>query len=212
MNAADLILIALGAFFVIRGLFKGLTGEVLSLLSAIGGFYCSMRFYEPLASLIEGAVGVSPLAANAVAMIAIFLAIFLLCMVANKTLKAVLRGTHLTWLDKIIGAFSGLVKIYVVTIVLLIAGMMVSPMTGDEWMRGSKVMTVAARTWPFVTRLLEGFGIMPDIDRLRDAAREHIARQASQDLVGGGTSFESFFSGEPIEQDDPAPPASHDLP
>ena len=45
MNTTDLVLIVLGGYFIVRGLFRGLSGELLSLISVIGGFYCVFTFY-----------------------------------------------------------------------------------------------------------------------------------------------------------------------
>ena len=182
MNVTDIALLALGSYFVIRGLFRGLSGEILSLVSIVGGFYCSLTFYTPLARLITTHLGVTHLASSAFSMLAIFLTIAAGCAVAQKFLKTILRGTSLTWLDKTLGACAGFVKIYLIALVALVAGMVASPVAGDAWVQESKTLIAAAKTWPYVYPLLDRVGVLPDLNELQQEARDYIFKQASKNL------------------------------
>jgi uncharacterized membrane protein required for colicin V production len=174
MSIADIAILALGSYFVIRGLFRGLSGEIFSLISVVGGFYCSLTFYAPLANMLAEKLGISRLAGSAFSMLAIFLTICAVCGVAQKGLKTVLRGTNLTWLDKTLGACAGFVKIYLISLVLLTAGAVFSPVAGDDWMRNSKMLTAAAETWPYINPLLGRVGILPYVNDLQSEADKYI--------------------------------------
>lgn len=182
MNVTDIVILALGSFFVIRGFFKGLSGEFFSLLGIIGGFYCSLAFYSPVASFLSQQFGISTLASSAIAMLAIFFLIFAACALCEKGTKKIIEGTSLTWFDKSCGAIAGFLKIYLVSLVLLVSGMLMSPVAGDAWVGESKALVATAKTWPYVYPALDRLGVLPDLSELQREAKEYIMRQASQKL------------------------------
>jgi membrane protein required for colicin V production len=189
MNIADLALMIAGAFLVIRGLFKGASGEIFSLLSIIGGFFCATKFYAPAARMMSGNLGLNHLIATGLSMLVIFLVINIVCAVADKLIKKILAITNLSLADKLGGAFLGLLKIYVIALFVLVAGMIISPVTGDAWARDSKALTAAARTWPLIYPLLDGIGLLPDLAELQKEARGYIIKQAAGSLFGPGNDF-----------------------
>lgn len=182
MNVVDIALLALGSYFVIRGLFRGLSGECFSLISIVGGFYCSLTFYVPLAGFLTAHLGVTHLASSAFSMLAIFLTIYAVCALLQHGLRTLLRGTSLTWLDKTLGACAGFVKIYLIALVLLVVGMVLSPVAGDAWVRDSKALIAAAKTWPYVYPMLDRIGVLPDLSELQREAKGYILKQAAQSL------------------------------
>ncbi len=202
MNVVDIALLALGSYFVIRGLFRGLSGECFSLISIVGGFYCSLTFYTPLAGFLTAHLGVTHLASSAFSMLAIFLTIYAACALLQKGLRTILRGTSLTWLDKTLGAFAGFAKIYLIALVLLVAGMVASPVAGDAWVQDSKALIAAAKTWPYVYPLLDRIGILPDLAELQREAQDYILEQASRSL------FESYGETSPTSADIQANPGA----
>ncbi|MDR1943387.1 MAG: CvpA family protein, partial [Synergistaceae bacterium] len=182
MSAADIALILIGCFFVIRGIFRGLSGEILSLLSVVGGFYCSMRFYASPAAFLAEKIGAGRLVSTAVSMTAIFFLVFGVFVGIDKIVKKMLSATNLSFADKTAGGISGLVKLYVILLLVLVAGMIMSPVTGDEWLRKSKLLTGAAYTWPIVYPALDGLGVLPDLAELQNEAKRYIIQQASGSL------------------------------
>jgi uncharacterized membrane protein required for colicin V production len=189
VSVADIILTVIGGFFLIRGLFRGITGEVFSLAVSIGGFYCSLTFYAPFAGYLTEKLGTPHLAATAVSMAAIFLAVFLCCSLLDKIIKKILSVTQLSWMDKICGGVSGLLKLYVITLFVLVAGMIVSPLTGDAWIMKSKILIAASRTWPVVYPLLDSLGVLPDLAELQKEAKEYIERQAAGSIFNPDNNF-----------------------
>ncbi|MDR0616143.1 MAG: CvpA family protein [Synergistaceae bacterium] len=189
MNIADIALMIIGAFLMIRGLFRGASGEIFSLLSVVGGFFCATKFYAPAARILSESLGLNRLVATGLSMLVIFLAVNMICALADKIIKKVLNMTNLSLADKIGGAFVGLLKLYFVTLFVLVAGMIISPVTGDAWARDSKVLTVTARTLPVVRPLLNALGLLPDLSELKDEARSYVIRQAAGSLFGPENDF-----------------------
>ncbi|MDR3254232.1 MAG: CvpA family protein [Synergistaceae bacterium] len=189
MNVADLVLIVIGCYFVIRGLFRGITGEVFSLLSVVGGFYCALRFYAPISAYFSDRLGVARLVTTSVCMFSIFFLVFAGCAAADKAIKKLLNGANLSWADKAGGGIAGFVKLYVISLLVLVAGMIISPVTGDAWVRDSKTLILTARTWPAVYPVLDGIGVLPDLAELQREAKEYVIRQAAGSLFGPDTDF-----------------------
>lgn len=184
MNATDVALLLIGSYFLIRGLFRGITGEILMLVGVIGGFYCAIRFYPPIAGFLADTFGVTQLFTTALSMVLIFFSIFAACALVDRALKKILKETKLTWVDKFLGGVAGLLKLYIVTLLLLVSGMFLSPITGDEWVRESKTLILTARTWPVVYPLLDRIGVLPDLQKLQGEAKAYIMRQAMESIFG----------------------------
>ncbi|MCL2684314.1 MAG: CvpA family protein [Synergistaceae bacterium] len=184
MNATDIVLLAIGAFFIIRGLMKGLSGEFFSLVGTIGGFVCAIAYYEPFAAIFIEKFGASVHAATIISMLAIFFAIFFGCSLLDMVIKKVISKTNLTFTDKFFGGVVGLIKMYFLALTILVAGAVTTPMTGDAWMKNSRILSVVSLTWPFVGPPLERAGLMPDVAAIQEKAKEYIIRQAGSVLMG----------------------------
>lgn len=208
MNVTDVAILVLGSYFIIRGIFRGFSGELFSIISIFGGFYCALSFYSPIADALTKYLNISTLASTAFAMLAIFMLIFAVFTFLDKGTKKFLKGTSLSSVDKLFGAIAGFVKIYAVALLLLVAGMLFSPISGDAWVSESKTLIATAKTWPFVYPLLDRAGIIPDLAALQSEAQDYIMRQAGKRLFG--TEDRDITRGlEPGGSE--SPPASADL-
>lgn len=185
MSVVDIALLAIGCFFIIKGLFKGLSGEVMSLVAVVGGFYCSLRWREPISDVISNTFGISGAGASIIAMLAVFLCVYIVCTVIHKVVRRVIKGTSLTWLDKMLGGLAGVLKIYVICVAVLIVGMLLAPVAGASWFESSRVLSATASTWPYVSPMLESVGISIDTDKLQEEARAFIMRGAARSLTRG---------------------------
>ncbi|MDR1515709.1 MAG: CvpA family protein [Synergistaceae bacterium] len=193
MNIVDMAFLLIGAFLIVRGAFRGASGEIFSLLSVVGGFYCATAFYAPAARMLSERLGLNHLIATGLSMIAIFLIVSLVCAAADKIIKKILNVSRLSLADKLGGAAVGLVKMYVLALLALVAGMIISPVTGGTWISGSKTLTATARTWPFVSPALNSLGLLPDLALLKDEARGYVIKQAAGSLYGPETNFGSLL-------------------
>jgi uncharacterized membrane protein required for colicin V production len=208
MSVLDVTLLIIGVFFIVRGIFRGLSGEVISLLGTVGGFICSVKFYRPLENIMMEKLGASVLVATIASMLTIFLAIFFGCSLLETAVKKIISKTSLTSTDKFLGACIGVLKFYIVTLLVLVGGTILAPLTGGAWdnvLAESRVMSAAIFTWPIVSPPLEDAGVLPDVDAIQDRARDYLTQQAAQTVTNG---ISEDISG--IWPDD-APPASDDL-
>lgn len=185
MQIIDIALLLLGAYFVIRGLIKGFSSELISLVAIIGGFYCAMRFYGNLSTVISEMTGLSDMASSAIAMGGIFLAVNLIAMALRMALKKVIEDNVLGWLDKLLGMLAGFVKIYLVTLAVLMFGMIASPLAGERWISESRVLVTAAKTWPYAMPVLDAIGFLPDLEKLQSDARDFMLRTAQRPIFAG---------------------------
>ena len=209
MNVTDVFILLLGSYFIIRGIFRGFSGEVFSLISIFGGFYCALSFYPPIADLLTKYLGINTLASSAFSMLLIFMLIFAVFTWIDKGIKKFLKGTRMSWIDKFFGALAGLVKIYVVALLLLLMGMILMPMAGDTWVRDSKTLIATAKTWPIVYPLLDEAGLIPDLAAIQQEAKDYIMRQAERRLFGPAEgekgSLPQLESGEMLLSADSVP-------
>lgn len=182
----DIFLLGLGAYFVIRGLFKGLSGEVVSLFAVIGGFWGALKFHGPVGEIISRVTGLAPMPSSAAAMALIFIAVNLVCLAMRIALKKAIDGTSLTWLDKALGAAAGLLKIYLVSLAVLMAAMVSAPLVGDQWVQDSRMLVTTAKSWQYVQPVLDGMGLLPDLSKAQDSARGFMLRAAGQTLMEAG--------------------------
>jgi membrane protein required for colicin V production len=187
MNAVDIALLCVGLFFVVRGMMKGLSGEIMSLVGTVGGFTCAIRFYGPFAAILMENFGLSLLASTILSMLAIFFLLFFGCAMIEMSLKKVLSGTNLTFTDKLLGAIVGLLKMYVISLLVLIGGNILAPVAGDAWMKESRVLAVSAFTYPAASSLLESAGLLPNVIDIQEEAKKYIMRQAGESILGGAS-------------------------
>jgi uncharacterized membrane protein required for colicin V production len=186
MSVIDITMLCIGIFFIVRGIFRGLSGEVISLFGAVGGFVCAIKFYGPLQNILMERLGASVLAATIASMLAIFLVIFFGCSILESLVKKIISKTSLTSTDKFLGACVGVVKLYIITLFVLVGGAILAPVTGGAWdaaLDESRVMAFTRFTWPLVSPPLERAGLMPDIDAIQDRARDYLTRKAARTIM-----------------------------
>ena len=159
---------------------KWLSGEVISLIGTVGGFFCSIRFYGPFAAILMTNFGMSVVPATILSMLAIFFVIFFGSAMIEAFVKKIIKKTNLTVTDKTLGALVGLFKTYMITLLVLVGGFAIQPLAGDAWIRKSRVLSVVSITWPVASDFLGRAGLLPDINAIQEVAREYIIRQAGR--------------------------------
>lgn len=188
MSAVDIALLALGGFFVIRGMIRGLSGEFFSLLGIAGGFYCSMTYCAPLSAATSAKWNVNPLITTAIAIVVIFSVVLLFCAITGKLVKKFLKATRLSRLDALLGSTAGLFKTLLCILAVLIIAIIVSPVTGNGWVRKSKVLMTTAQALPFIYPPLEKRGLVPNIEKIRVEAVEFLLNRSLNALTERGSS------------------------
>lgn len=120
MAIIDIVLAALLGFGLVRGLIKGLFVEVASLVALIAGTYGAIHFSYFVAELLLDNVSWDEKTINIIAFIATFIIIVLLISLAGKALTKLANFAALGFLNKLLGAVFGVLKIGLILSVLLI--------------------------------------------------------------------------------------------
>ena len=120
LNLLDILALIILSLSTVAALLRGLTHEVLSLLSAILAFFLAVFFYDDVARLYVRLGTTSPLSDFLG-----FLTVFLSTMIAGSFLVMILdralRTLHLKWLDRLLGGIFGLLRGWLVAAVVFLA-------------------------------------------------------------------------------------------
>ncbi|MBQ7263499.1 MAG: CvpA family protein [Synergistaceae bacterium] len=155
------------AFFIVRGLFRGLTGEIVGLVGFLASLFCAWTFAQPaMEAVLSFAPEWDPALVSLGCSVAIFIAVSLAFAVVDKIVSFIVEAADLSLIDHALGGFAGALKAG--CIVVFIYGLLrVFPILPTAWMADSYAMRGAAVAWPPVVRLLEGFGLL-DVEALTD--------------------------------------------
>jgi membrane protein required for colicin V production len=119
VNLFDIVIVIVLAYCVIRGIFRGLTKELFSLIGVLGGFYAAYTYYvvitKPLSRWIAN-TGYLNIISFLIIFCGVFLTISILGVVINYLLKIVFSG----WIDRICGSGLGAIKGILIVSVLLV--------------------------------------------------------------------------------------------
>ncbi|MGE4192170.1 MAG: CvpA family protein [Pseudodesulfovibrio sp.] len=109
MNFLDIILICIILLFLIRGFFRGLVQEVLSLIAILLAFFLASRFDDVLAPYLKAYIE-SDVTVGALSYTLIFVATLIVVWLLTKLLKSVLELSLLGWIDRTAGGVFGLLE------------------------------------------------------------------------------------------------------
>ena len=120
MNPFDIVIVAVTAFCLIRGLFRGLIREASSIIGVLGGFYGAYTYYPEVAALLARWLGkLSYL--NILSFLTLFCTILIAVGLIGALIRYLLNITFLGWIDRLFGGLFGMVKGGMIVSVLLIA-------------------------------------------------------------------------------------------
>ena len=147
------------AFFIVRGVIRGLTGEVISLFGLIASVLCGWKFAHPMSVVVQNYFPTwNPIVTELACAVIIFACVSLAFAVVSEIVKFLVKAAKLTFLDHVMGAVSGGVRTFV--ILLFIYGVMsiFSPILPSEWMKNSVAMKGASVVWPVVLNVMKNNG------------------------------------------------------
>lgn len=109
MNGLDYVLIGVGIFCVVRGLFRGAISQIFGALGIIGGYLVALHFYEPLGAQLHRSF---PKFAwtQAVAFVLLLFLTWLCVSIVGSWFSRLLQKTGLGCLDRFWGGIVGLWK------------------------------------------------------------------------------------------------------
>ena len=164
MTTADTILLMVAAFFIAVGTYRGLSGEVTSLASFVGGSYLALAHPQPLANLLKKQFNLEELTAKSLAILLVFILVYFLVQTLGRYVKNFIKVSHLTLADRVAGFLSGSLKAYITFIIIYVLFTLISPIFYPKWVRTSIILKMTARTWPLVLPMLEERNLLPDVD------------------------------------------------
>lgn len=161
MNAFDVVAVIIIAFCLIRGLFRGLIGELSGIIGVVAGFYGAFTYYPMISVYAEKWIhnpGIRNLAAFFVLFCLILTAVHLISILIRKILHFIFLG----WVDRTFGLLFGAAKGLLIVSVIFI------------------VMTSFV---PKDINLIKGSRLSPHIAQISKSMTLFISKNARKDFV-----------------------------
>ncbi|MFA5902373.1 MAG: CvpA family protein [Desulfobacula sp.] len=119
MNTFDIIAIVIIAFCLIRGLFKGLIGELSGIIGVVAGFYGAYTYYPLISAYAEKWIH-NPGIRNLAAFFVLFCIIMILVSLISILIRKFLNLVFLGWVDRAFGLAFGAAKgILIVSVIFI---------------------------------------------------------------------------------------------
>jgi membrane protein required for colicin V production len=119
MNFFDIAIIIIISFCLIRGVFRGILGELTSIVGVVAGFYGAYNYYKEFTPLLEKYI-TNQAIINVIVFFVLFSLIFASIIVIALFLEKLLKVAFLGWIDKTFGAVFGALKGLLIAAVLYI--------------------------------------------------------------------------------------------
>ena len=154
-SPVDWLVTTAGAFWVLKGLFRGFAGEVLSRRGWLLGGYGGLRFGPVVAVWGERSLGVAPAAASALGFAAILVGCLLLAGLLSRLLRSALGAVRLSLLDRLLGGALGGAKVLLLLFGIYFAGTLAAPWLPGDWADRSLALSFARDHWEEVQGLAD---------------------------------------------------------
>ncbi len=161
MTIVDAAFIIIGIYFLIRGYFRGFSGEILGLLAMVGGVWLAFRLGVPLGGWFAAKSGIPPIVTVPAAFMIVWLVFAMVSVYAIEPfLRQLVEFFRLTFIDRIFGLVAGLVKTCALIAIVFLIGIMASPVTGTAWMSQTYLLRECSRYWPDIEPIVIRTGIL----------------------------------------------------
>ena len=138
MSWVDLIIIAIIIISALISLVRGFVKESISLASWILAGFIALRYFPPLADLLEPYIE-SPTIRNATGFAILFVTSLIIGAIINYMASQAVSKTGLTGTDKSLGVVFGAARgMLIVTMLVLLAGL--TPMPSEPWWNDSAMI------------------------------------------------------------------------
>lgn len=183
----DMFFLALGCYFFIQGMFRGLIGEVLSLGGLLFSVYVGFKHYGILSTIISSVFGINKEIAQVISVVAVWLAVTVAFSILRRVLKKGVELASLGALDRVLGIFCGALKTMIVIYVVLIGGILMSPVVKPTWMSESSALILAGRNWPQVRSFMIDLKMLPRDSTLPKGTLEQMLRPYRRGIGAPGS-------------------------
>lgn len=134
LNWADWLLIAIIVLSILISIKRGMTREILSVLTWVGAFVISYVLGDELALLMDNWIK-TPSLRTTIAMVSLFAITLIVGAMLNHVLADMLKKTGLTGTDRILGSIFGLLRGIIIVVALLL--FVQSSFSLDPWWKQS---------------------------------------------------------------------------
>jgi len=143
MNVFDIVIIVIVSFCLIRGLFKGLIGEVSGIIGVMTGFYGAYTYYPLIAPYAKDWIE-TPGLRNIIAFFLLFSLILIVIGLISMLIRKLLNLVFLGWVDRTFGLIFGGAKGLLIVSVLFIMITSFLPQ-GSNFLAESKLSVYVAK-------------------------------------------------------------------
>ncbi len=119
MNTIDIIILIPILYGLIRGLFKGLVGEITSLAAVIIGIFCAKIFAPEVSGWFLEIFTMNQQVARVVSYLVIFFTVAICLHLVGKLIEKILSSISLGGVNKVLGALFGAIKLALIVSILL---------------------------------------------------------------------------------------------
>ena len=119
MNTFDIVIIIIVSFCLIRGLFRGLIGELSGVIGVVAGFYGAYTYYPLITGYAEKWIE-TPGLRKLIAFFLLFCAILIIVSLISILIRKLLNLVFLGWVDRTFGLIFGVAKGILIVSVLFI--------------------------------------------------------------------------------------------
>ncbi len=146
MNAFDILTVVVVSFCLIRGVFKGLIGEMSGIIGVIAAFYGAYTYYPMITPYIQKWIE-TPSIRNIIAFFLIFCIILIIVGIVALLIRKILNFVFLGWVDRIFGLLFGAAKgILIMSVIFIILA--------SFFPHNSKFLTTS-KFVPYIARISE---------------------------------------------------------
>jgi membrane protein required for colicin V production len=162
-SAFDLFAVAVLFLSGLMALMRGFVREALTVTAFVAAALAALWTRPVFASILEGPVG-GPLTANAIAMVTVFLLVYLaVSFITNSLSKNVKRGEDVPTLDRTLGFMFGVARGLVLLGLMVLVFTSAAGGAAPAWMRSAQVYPLAQATANLLQHLAPaGSPIDPD--------------------------------------------------
>lgn len=120
VNLLDIVLAAIIAFCLIRGIFRGLVKELSSIIGVVAGFYAAYSYYPLTARFLNRWIADTGYA-NILGCLILFLGVYIGISIIGVLMKYLMNIVFLGWTDRVCGLIFGTLKgVLIVSVIVVL--------------------------------------------------------------------------------------------
>lgn len=162
LSAYDFVITGIVILFLARGIWLGMLRQVIPLLALYLGYLAASRYHDQLFPFLRN-ISENPKVVFLAAYVITFAVTYVIAFLCGKALGRVIEITITPWFDRILGAFLGLAKAFILVILVhMLLGTLMAP--ENEMLR-------TCRTCPTLNKLTDITRELIEDPEIREALR-----------------------------------------